>query len=591
MKHENLIKRLFLHIQYVFSGVDQYDTVAVHTQKGVDFCERFTNFLKERSHIEFEYAKNLKRLVKNYQPKKKDEEEYGQFSWARAFWDLLKELHDLAGQHEVIAENTQGNVMKDLSNLIQDYKQDRKKELQEGAKIQEQLKASLAQLEKREKQYEKAFREAEKATDAYRRADADINLSRAEVEKHRNNMMLKSQQSDDCKNEYASQLQQTNQHQHEHYHTHMPQVFQRLQNIDENRIDKMKSYIKQSADIERNIIPIINTCIDGMVKASDSINAVEDSRSVVNKYKSGYPIPSDIAFDDLSNSQVPDGRNGNTLTTTPKNLNLEKGSVRQTVSGGKSKKRTGILGLFSSSKTNVTRSDDPKEDFSDLPPSQRKKQLLKKIDSIKKEITRETAEREGMLKMKDVYVQNPALGDPNSLDKKIEENGEKLDSCRKELSKFVSYLDDAEGKKSTTSLAVSDDSLSRSTSDGSVNRDPNIIPPPPSIQQPNNDVYTPDIPHSPKKKSSIPDDDELHSPDEFEDPEILEQYPVIGTCRALYSFTAENEGSVTMEENEEMSVLEQDQGDGWTRVRKKDEGEGFVPTSYIQIHFFDQDEV
>lgn len=46
-----------------------------------------------------------------------------------------------------------------------------------------------------------------------------------------------------------------------------------------------------------------------------------------------------------------------------------------------------------------------------------------------------------------------------------------------------------------------------------------------------------------------------------------------------------------MEENEEMNVLEQDQGDGWTRVRKKDEMEGFVPTSYIQIHFFDQDEV
>ncbi|XP_052093608.1 formin-binding protein 1-like isoform X5 [Mytilus californianus] len=468
---------------------DQYDTVAVHTQKGIDFCERFTNFLKERSHIEFEYAKNLKRLVKNYQPKKKDEEEYGQFSWAKAFWDLLKELHDLAGQHEVIAENTQGNVIKDLNNLVQDYKQDRKKELQEGAKIQEHLKASLAQLEKREKQYEKAFREAEKATDAYRRADADINLSRAEVEKHRNNMMLKSQQSDDCKNEYASQLQQTNQHQNEHYHNHMPQVFQRLQNIDENRIDKIKSYIKQSADIERNIIPIINTCIDGMVKASDSINAMEDSISVVNKYKSGYPIPSDIAFDDLSNSQIQDGRNGNTLTT-PKNLNVEKGSVKATISGGKSKKRSGLLGLFSSSKTNVTRSDDPKEDFSDLPPSQRKKQLLKKIDSIKKEITRETAEREGMLKMKDVYVQNPALGDPNSLDKKIEENGEKLDSCRKELSKFQNYLSDAEGKKSTTNLAVSDDSLSRSTSDGSVNRDPNIIPPPPSIQQPNNDVYT-----------------------------------------------------------------------------------------------------
>lgn len=33
------------------------------------------------------------------------------------------------------------------------------------------------------KQYERAYREAEKAIEAYRKADADINLSRAEVEK------------------------------------------------------------------------------------------------------------------------------------------------------------------------------------------------------------------------------------------------------------------------------------------------------------------------------------------------------------------------------------------------------------------------
>ena len=44
--------------------------------------------------------------------------------------------------------------------------------------------------------------------------------------------------------------------------------------------------------------------------------------------------------------------------------------------------------------------------------------------------------REGMLKMKDVYAQNPALGDPNSLDKKLEENGEKLDMFKKELHKY-----------------------------------------------------------------------------------------------------------------------------------------------------------
>jgi len=59
----------------------------------------------------------------------------------------------------------------------------------------------------------------------------------------------------------------------------------------------------------------------------------------------------------------------------------------------------------------------------------------------------------------------------------------------------------------------------------------------------------------------------------------------------VFAVAAVNEGSVSMGENEEMSVLEQDQGDGWTRVRKVNGEEGFVPTSYVQCHFYDQDAV
>lgn len=38
--------------------------------------------------------------------------------------------------------------------------------------------------------------------------------------------------------------------------------------------------------------------------------------------------------------------------------------------------------------------------------------------------------------MKDVYIQNPALGDASSLDKKLEENAQKLDRLNQELIKF-----------------------------------------------------------------------------------------------------------------------------------------------------------
>nr|XP_022322086.1 formin-binding protein 1-like isoform X2 [Crassostrea virginica] len=592
---------------------DQYDTIATHTQKGIDFCERFTHFLKDRCSIELKYASELKKLVKSYQPKKKEEEEYQQYSWAARFWDVLKELHDLAGQHEVIAENTQGQVLKDVQSLISEMKQQRRKDLQDGAKVQDQLKESLAKLDKSRRNYEKAFKMAEKATDDYRKADADINLSRAEVEKTRNMMMIKNNQCDESKNEYAAQLQQTNQHQRDHYTQQMPSVFQQMQSMEENRINKIKSMVKQIADIERSVVPIINTCIDGMVKASDGISAEEDSKAVIDKYKSGFPIPADIPFEDLSNSSVIDTSNAN---GTPKNsLDNRKGTVSDKKKNRKDKKGGGgLFGIFTSSKSARIRiigllGEESKEDFSDLPPNQQRKALNRKIDEFKKEIARETAEREGMLKMKDVYVNNPALGDPNALEKKIEENAQKIDSLQAEMRKYQGYLANMDAKPSPVGQrrnSLSDDSISQSSTNMEMSQTSLPGQPPVAANEP--EVYTDEWPEPPsdeefeeegtveirKKPDKKAIDDEEDHVGEFEHAEgdfDEEGFPVIGTCRALYIYEAGNEGSVAMTEGEEMFVLEQDQGDGWTRVRKHDNSEGFVPTSYIQCHFYDQDEV
>lgn len=39
---------------------DQYDRLAVHTQKGIEFLDRYGNFIKDRSAIENEYASKLR---------------------------------------------------------------------------------------------------------------------------------------------------------------------------------------------------------------------------------------------------------------------------------------------------------------------------------------------------------------------------------------------------------------------------------------------------------------------------------------------------------------------------------------------------
>lgn len=137
-------------------------------------------------------------------------------------------MADLAGQREVVAENLQLQVLQGISLLAKNLRDERKKSLTEGALLTQNLNSQIAALDRAKRNYEKAFREAEKSIDSYQRADADLNLSRAEVEKQRNNMNIRCGQSEDAKNEYANQLQKTNKLQQTHFESSLPEVWVRI---------------------------------------------------------------------------------------------------------------------------------------------------------------------------------------------------------------------------------------------------------------------------------------------------------------------------------------------------------------------------
>ena len=48
--------------------------------------------------------------------------------------------------------------------------------------------------------------------------------------------------------------------------------FQSLQEMDERRISKLQECVVQCADIEKGVVPIINTCIEGISKAAANID-------------------------------------------------------------------------------------------------------------------------------------------------------------------------------------------------------------------------------------------------------------------------------------------------------------------------------
>jgi len=105
---------------------DQRDVIEKHTHSGIDFIDKCASFVKERIRVEQEYAKSLRRLVKAYQFKKKEEEDLA-YTYQHAFKNFLQETDDFAGQREVIAEEMQNNILKDMHKLSSDSKTERKK--------------------------------------------------------------------------------------------------------------------------------------------------------------------------------------------------------------------------------------------------------------------------------------------------------------------------------------------------------------------------------------------------------------------------------------------------------------------------------
>lgn len=271
---------------------------------------------------------------------------------------MLNELTDYAGQHEIIAETITQNIVKEIGLLLKELKEERKRYLQEGQRHQNAYTVSLSQLDKAKRSYEKAFKEADKAHEAYLRADADLNLSRAEVEKAKNFSIMKGQIGDETKTEYANQLQKTNELQNRHFNELMPKVFNQLQELEERRITCLQSFVKQSALIERQVLPIIDRCVEGVIAASESIVPQEDSLLVVERHKSGNLPPEDFPFEDLSNpTAIPTRPGDESIHSAGKGSNhlnysnsIKSETLRGTLSVARFRKRGGLFGMFSSNK-------------------------------------------------------------------------------------------------------------------------------------------------------------------------------------------------------------------------------------------------
>ncbi|XP_039856833.1 formin-binding protein 1 homolog isoform X8 [Simochromis diagramma] len=605
-------------LQMKTTSADQFDNLEKHTQWGIEFVEKYTKFVKERSEIETNYAKQIRNLSKKYQPKKNSkEEEESKYTFCRAFLTTLNELNDYAGQHEVISENLTSLIITELARYLQELKTERKSHFHDGRKAQQHIESSWKQLEASKKRFERECKEAERAQQYFEKMDADINVTKADVEKRsfhkaRQQAQMRHQMASDSKSEYAAYLEKFNKEQNEHYYTIIPNIFQKLQDMEEKRIERISVCMKTFADVDRQVLPIVGKCLDGMTNAAESIEPKADSKQVVESFKSGFEPPGDVEFEDygqamkrtvsetsLSNTKESKEKPGvkakSKLWPFIKNKNKSPKQHKEPLShrlndfmASKPKMhclrslRRGLslkLITLNSHVRNLIEGSVP-EDFSHLPPEQRRKKLQGKIDELSKDIQKEMDQRDALTKMKDVYIKNPQMGDPASVDPRLTEIGQNIEKLQSEVQKFEGWLAEVEERMPSKSDSHRKSGLYETQNSTTVSNN--------CAQDRERPLSSPDGSYTEEQNSEVQVKAQpIPTPttttefdDEFDDEEVL---PTIGTCKALYPFEGHNEGTISVAEGELLYVIEEDKGDGWTRVRRNEDEEGYVPTSYVEV--------
>ncbi|XP_035766249.1 formin-binding protein 1 homolog isoform X1 [Neolamprologus brichardi] len=636
-------------LQMKTTSADQFDNLEKHTQWGIEFVEKYTKFVKERSEIETNYAKQIRNLSKKYQPKKNSkEEEESKYTFCRAFLTTLNELNDYAGQHEVISENLTSLIITELTRYLQELKAERKSHFHDGRKAQQHIESSWKQLEASKKRFERECKEAERAQQYFEKMDADINVTKADVEKRsfhkaRQQAQMRHQMASDSKSEYAAYLEKFNKEQNEHYYTIIPNIFQKLQDMEEKRIERISVCMKTFADVDRQVLPIVGKCLDGMTNAAESIEPKADSKQVVESFKSGFEPPGDVEFEDygqamkrtvsetsLSNTKEgkekpgvkaksklwPFIKNKNKLMSLltsphqpppappassppspsavpndPQSPKQHKEPLSHRLNDFMASKpkmhclrslRRGLslkLITLNSHVRNLIEGSVP-EDFSHLPPEQRRKKLQGKIDELSKDIQKEMDQRDALTKMKDVYIKNPQMGDPTSVDPRLTEIGQNIEKLQSEVQKFEGWLAEVEERMPSKSDSHRKSGLYETQNSTTVSNN--------CAQDRERPLSSPDGSYTEEQNSEVQVKAQpiptatttTEFDDEFDDEEVL---PTIGTCKALYPFEGHNEGTISVAEGELLYVIEEDKGDGWTRVRRNEDEEGYVPTSYVEV--------
>ena len=324
------------------------------------------------------------------------------------------------------------------------------------------------------------------------KVENDDSASKNDIKKQKNVCEMKQRACNQCQADYGNQLCEANRVQALYFNEKLPAVLDTLQALEKRRVDTFKDFVLETVNIEIEVLPRIQQCLKEIEQSACQISSLDDTELVVAMFKTGYAVPGDHVFQDLTDksqfntSHVSISQQGGNGTLNSNGGGGIGGTLGQLLSpsslsnlngggggggGGNRQKKyrtinrlkgllftTGSGGSSSSTSTTSggkTVAGDHDMALFELPPQQMKKELLKKIDSLQSEIGRKQKEREGLVKLKEIYSTNQKFGDSQSALDALKSNDDKLQALNAQLKKYQDILNELESNASYYSSSSS----------------------------------------------------------------------------------------------------------------------------------------
>ncbi|CAD6187303.1 unnamed protein product [Caenorhabditis auriculariae] len=560
---------------------DQMENISAHTQKGIEYLERIATFTKERAVVEEEYAARLRGVAKKFFKKKEEEELWRTVSFAKGFTGIVKELESLAGQHEVISESLKKEVVSYAMDKAALHRGTRKQILSEIQSAHAEVNNAVSDMMKAHKQYGKAFKEAEAAFLKYTKAEKNMEISRLDLEKAKNNSQMRNGICEEAKQHYAYAVSKANDLQRWYFEEELPQILEKYKNLDLDRINDVREVLMKCISAEEDVQPIIARCHSDMRVAAKSIDAANDVMLVVENFKSGIPRPSPFSFEDLGRPDALLNGSDNVDAT------IKKGTLlgRKDAKSGVVRKQSMHQKFFGVGGGSDKKSDNG--EYGNLPPQQRARKIAGKLAEIEKDRERAIQSREGVSKMQNAYRSNPKLGNPADCDAQLSQYAQEIDALTVQIGRLRGLLEETNAQ---LGISESDTPPSVRSYSSASSAAPRSTTPAPATLEPEHHRNSSDNwsrfseqsaenTLAPNGTAPIANREEVY--------EECAPPPSLGRATALFAFEGQADGTIRMREGEEFFLVENDEGDGWTRVRRINENqEGFVPSSYLRCEYF-----